>query len=422
MSKVGIVGGGVAGVSAALEASRLGADVALYEASDRMPSRKGSWPLILSGGDASRGTDASLLAKSGVQVHLGEPVRRVDSNYLEFSGSKRKFDSVVLAAGSRPLAEAIPGGTRKGTHVLDSESKFLELRESVGGYSSMVVCGGGIGAAAVADGLLKTGISVTLLAQSGLLSPLLGDGLRNLLTKSANNLGLKVVESRPERVVGVERVEAILASGSVIPCDSVIVVPRTEPSFPPANAEVGRWRAVVVDEFMRSSCPGIYAAGDCAEVRVGSSTLPAIFEASAAAMGRVAGANSAGAHVSTKVSGSYRGELFGVELAFAGLTVGEASSCGLGASQFSKVWHNELACTLVVEDESTVLLGAQLAGTGVSRLADFISLAVSAGLDLRRLAYLETPDPIDISPIAETAREAIASSVTAGQGPNLRPR
>jgi NADPH-dependent 2,4-dienoyl-CoA reductase/sulfur reductase-like enzyme len=419
--KVCVVGAGTAGASAAVEAARIGAEVAIYESAERVPTRRSSWPSILSGGRASRFLDEQALARGGVQVNLGENVLRAESKALVLRGATRAFDSLVLATGCAPVKEPLPGASKRGVHVLETESSFQDLRERMDGYTSVAILGSGLAAAAVADRLSESGAKVAILARSGLLSSQLSQGPRSLVLRSARERGVRLLDSSPDKVVGVERVEAVISSGTVIPCDALVVVPGLHPSLPSNGFSMGRGGGVVVNEFMASSS-GVFAAGDCAEVAVGSSAVPMPFESSASAMGRIAGANSAGARLAARITSSYSGDLFGVGVCKAGLTLEEASACGLGAREFSRLWDGELACSLVVEVGSLVLLGAQLGGRGARRLAEFVSLAVSSRSGLRELAYLESPGSTDISPVAETATEALTNLAISGKGPGLRPR
>ncbi|MDV3277689.1 MAG: FAD-dependent oxidoreductase [Nitrososphaerales archaeon] len=408
MPRVGVIGAGIAGVAAALEAARMGARVTLFEASRQIPSRRSSWPSILSSGGPPGREQVEVLTGNGVEVSLGQSVAGVDSGpRLKVRGSASQFDAVVLATGSRAAPEPLPGGTKTGVHVLDSEEGFIRLKESARGYQVVAVYGSGVAAAEVAERLHALGILVFLLSPSGLFSSQLSEGPRSLLLAAADSLGIRVFDSKPQKVVGVDRVEAVVASGDVHPCDGFIVLPRVEPAPPATLAKVGRYGGVVVADSMNSSQPGVFAAGDCAEVVTGSTTMTMMSDSSALAMGRVAGANVAGAHKTAKVTGSYTKKVFGLWVASSGLTIAEASVAGLAAFEASWMREGRVACSLVVERGTTAVLGAQLVGRDADLFADSLSLAVSAGLNLEQLAYAETSSPSDISPIVETAREAL---------------
>jgi 3-phenylpropionate/trans-cinnamate dioxygenase ferredoxin reductase component len=420
MARVAVVGAGVAGVAAALEASRWGAQVTVFDSSMVLPSRRSSWPGVIAGESPSEVVSESVLSQSGVSLRLGEPVQDVGSDRVTVRDAKLGFDACVLSTGGHPVRESVDGEGKDGVHVLDSEQAFLALRESLGRYSSVVVSGSGLTAAAVADQIRKQGVKVTLLHGSGFLGGRFGGDTAKLVEAAARDLGVALAESRVEKVAGMGRAEAVLARGKVYPCDGVVVVPGLQPSLPPSNLTRGRWGGVVVDGSMRSSGQNVFAAGDCAEFRTGSSTLPAMFESTASAMGRIAGANSAGRRTASSVTNSYSGELFGVEVCAAGITLAEASACELGVTETSRS-ADGAACSLLVENGSSVIRGVRVAGTGARRLAGLASLAVASALDLKQLAYVEWPDSIDISPVTGAAREALVENVRGGSGAGLRP-
>ena len=110
MTKVVVVGGGVAGVSAALAASRGGAKTTLVESSKRVGLSKALMPFLTSDGwqeDDLILPEAGSLSKAGIEVRTGETVtsvRRGDGKIrLESSsgrGTNIGFDSFVICTGS----------------------------------------------------------------------------------------------------------------------------------------------------------------------------------------------------------------------------------------------------------------------------------------------------------------------------------
>lgn len=416
------MGAGVAGAFAALEAARMGADVTIYDSSDRLPTLRSSWPPILSGGEARRLLNEAVLSRNGVRLNLAERVSGLASAALTSRGGYSRFDSLIVATGSGAAGERLLGLGRSGTHVLDREAAFYELRDSLGNHSAFVVTGSGLMAAAVADALAVSGANVSLLSPSGPFSSQVSPGPRGVLLRAARDRGVRIVDSAPWRVVGVGRVEALITAETVMPCDAFLVVPKLRPSLPPSNLVIGRGGGIAVDQFASTSARGVYAAGDCAEVVVGSGTLPLTSESAAMATGRVAGANAAGARFATRAANSFACEVFGTSICISGLTLALARGCGFDALEYSKVWDEALACSLVVEAGTLTLLGAQVAGRNARMLADSLSTAVSQRMNLRELAYLESPGSTDISPTSGTATEALTELATACAGSGLRPR
>ncbi len=406
MPRVAVIGAGAAGIEAARVAASNGVRVVLLEARDRIPSPKSSWPTLLDAGNhrgASK-TEAEL-SSAGVELLLNQPVSRVGEDLgVVAAGHKTQFDAVVLSTGSTALPERLEGIRKTGVHVLDSEAAFGELGQKLGGCNKAIIEGSGPVAVKVAEKLRSRHVAVTMLAPGGVLQ-VLNSAPRKVVMEALSSWGVQVVEVRPDRVVGVDRVEAVVASGDVIPGDCFVVVPRVVPCVPELHTALGRSGGVVVDEMTQSSSRSIYGAGDCAEVRVGKTTMSVMFESSARLMGAVAGANASGKRASASVVGSFFMELAGVSVASAGLGLVESAGLGLDVVESSKTWKGELACSLVYDRQARTVLGAQLAGKGVAGMAETLPIIVTAKMTVDQLAYTESITSSAILPVEETARE-----------------
>jgi NADPH-dependent 2,4-dienoyl-CoA reductase/sulfur reductase-like enzyme len=173
----------------------------------------------------------------------------------------------------------------------------------------------------------------------------------------------------------------------------------------------------VVDSRMGSSSAGLFAAGDCAEYRLGNRPVSMMLASTARACGFVAGSNAAGSRISKVPTGSFSERIFGLAVRSAGIGIEEARAAGYAASESSWTDPGESVCTVVFETRSRRLLGLQYAGRGSAPDPEFFALAVSEGILLDDILSLELPDSTDISPVREAAREGMrqwrrSSSVT----------
>jgi NADPH-dependent 2,4-dienoyl-CoA reductase/sulfur reductase-like enzyme len=407
--RLAVVGAGAAGIEAAKVAAGNGARVVLFEAGGRIPAPKRSWPSLLEAeGHRRTSREEASIASAGVEVQLNQRVSKVGEDLSVVAAGRRvQFDAVVLSTGSTPLPERFEGNRKTGVHVLDSQAAFAELGQRLSEYGKAVISGSGPVAVEVAEKLRSRRVAVSMLAPGGVL-PTINSAPKRIVVDALRSWGVQIIDAKPEKVAGVDRVEAVVASGDVIPGDCFVVVPRLAPCVPEVQGELGRSGGLVVNERMQSSIRSVYAAGDCAELKVGKSTVSVMFESSAKLMGAVAGANASGRNASSVVVGSFFMELTGIAVASAGLGLAESVGLGLDVEEASKSWKGELACSLVYVKNTRTVVGAQVAGREVARFAGSLPIILAARMTIDQLAYQENPVSSDISPIAETAREGTA--------------
>lgn len=409
MVRVAVVGGGASGAAAAREAARRNADVTLYEAEPVLPAPRSEWISLL--GEAPRATfgdRAEPLRRLGVEVRNGEEVTAMDqAGRVSTPMRSASFDAVVLATGSKPVDRGFVGWRKEGFHMMKDERSYTSLASRLHSYSRVALVGSGATLLQVADSLAKRKIVTCIFAPEGIMGSHLSDAANRKLESALADAGIVRVSDAPERVAGVERVEAVVANGVVYPCQALVQIPRMQPRVPRMSANQGRLGGVVVNEEMKSSWERLFASGSCAEVKRGATTVLAGSDSSSRLMGEVAGANAAGAHLSAYVSACLSIEALGVSVVVAGLSLGEATRAGFDARE---VWVDSsagLVCSLVYDRGSLKVWGVQLVGPGASRYALAAPLLVSGYLGIDELSYKDFPILTDISPLAEAAREGL---------------
>lgn len=392
----------------ALSMAERGARVILFEASQALPQPKSSWPSLLVGDVQESRDKLNSLLSEGVDVRLGEAGLAVnEGGRVTTVLGKSAFDSVAVATGSAAVHEHLPGLRKKGTHVLDSREGFMGLREASIGYSRLALLGSGPNALEVAELLLRKGIEVTLIAKADILQDHFSADIRNSVLSAAGVFGLAVSAAPLQRIIGAERVEAVLTDGNVTPCDGVVFLPDQLPRIPQVGAVLGNSGGILVDSRMRSSVPDVYAAGDCAEYTTGFRTSPLMLLSTATVSGRVAGSNAAGGSFFFQPVGSFSKRLFGLTLVSTGLGLEEARLAGFDAVEATRRSDGETVCSIVFERGSGRVLGIQATTARPAPEIDSLATAVSMRCLLSDLVTLEVPGSTDISPIVEAAREGM---------------
>ena len=346
---------------------------------------------------------------------MGSVVDEVDvaARTAKTSRGPIEYDSIVIASGTTHSDPTFRGSGKKNVFIMRGYHDYLRLAKEVRGFARVCVTGGGPLSLSIAEKVSSLGVRVLLLSPSGLLDHL-SEVIRREVERRAKEAGLTLMRSPLDGVAGVERVEAVVASGSVHASEALIFLPTPRPNPPRLAVDVGMNGGILVDDRMRSSSPTVYAAGDCAEVRLGSTSFssPMMYQSAARAMGRVAGANAAGGSAVTRLASAVSHTFFGYEVCYGGLGPAEGTMLGIRLLEVSSPARGEgLFCSLFFDRASTEIRGIQVAGRGASSYEDAISLIISNGMTLPDLAYHESSfgplTPANLSPIVLAAKAGL---------------
>ena len=427
MPRVAVVGGGAAGVFAALAAARLGADATLFESSQRVGVSRALMPLMLSDGRGEDGLvlpEARELSGAGVEVRKGFEVAAVArrEGLLEVvrrsnGGERARFDSVVVSTGTAPSVPQVRGASKPGVFVLRGPSDYLALSEGLGSIERVAVSGPVLLGLKVGEALARRGRSVSVYCGASGLGGQLSAPVAAMLRRSAIEGGVgapALVDGSIDSILGVGRVEAVASGGRVSACDAVVLVPKGAPSYPDVGCARGPNGGLLVDSSMETSVPGVFAAGDSAEVRFKAGSVPARLFSTARVGGEVAGANASGGMRTASFSWAMEQTVLGVELCTAGLSEAEARSVGLDPATVECAFPGEgspgqTLVSMVYDRPTRLVCGLELAGWRASSLAAAASMVVGLGLTADRLVHLESPYAPGLaherSPISLTARQ-----------------
>ncbi|MEU7812805.1 FAD-dependent oxidoreductase [Pseudonocardia sp. NPDC049154] len=203
----------------------------------------------------------------GIELVLGEPASGVDPDAGEVVVGDRRvgYDRLVIATGAR--ARMLPGTEGLGgVHALRTLDDAVAVRAALDAGARTVVVGAGFIGSEVASGARKRGLPATIVEAQG--TPLvraigeeMGTALSALHAAQGTDLrcgvGVDGLEGT-DRVTGVR-----LADGTVLPADLVVVgigaIPETEWL---EGSGLKLDNGVVADEYLATSLPGVYAAGD----------------------------------------------------------------------------------------------------------------------------------------------------------------
>jgi NADH oxidase (H2O2-forming) len=205
--------------------------------------------------------------------------------------------------------------------------------------------------------------------------------------------------------LGDGQLRAVATTDGEIAADLAVVYTHKEPNNAlgvAAGLKIGSTGGFVVDERMATSMPGVYAAGDCAEIPHGLTGIPSqgLTGSHAYAQGKTAGVN-AGGGVRTYSAVYVPWGTAAGKWIIGGASFGETTATALGipyvlgtAEGISRARYypgvKPVRVKLLAEPGSLRLIGAQMVGgEGIKERADFLAMAVKFGFTLHDLARME---------------------------------
>jgi nitrite reductase (NADH) large subunit len=188
-----------------------------------------------------------------------------------FDGTLVGYDRLALATGSLPLVPPIDGIDLDGVHAFRDPADCEAIRSAAAEARHAAVIGGGLLGLEAARGIAARGCSVTVVhLMDRLMERQLDDGAARMLAPAIAGLGIDVqLERRTEAIVGDRRVRALrFAGGDELEADLVVVSIGITPQVALAREmDLTTGRGIKVDDGLRTSAPGVWAVGECAEHR-----------------------------------------------------------------------------------------------------------------------------------------------------------
>lgn len=272
-----IIGGGIAGVSAAeaIHALQGDADITLISEEHYLPYFRMSLTRYLAG-EVEREKltlhDQQWYLQNHITILLNTHVDAIDVETKQIvlaDGQKLPYDKLILASGAHPNVPPFPGRELKGVQTLRT-LEDADLIMEVARKKAKVVCiGGGLLGLEVAGAVARQGAQVTVLEGLDWLLPRQLDAQASaILKEKIESLGIKViVPAMTKALHGDGKVESVeLGDGQVLPADLVLISTGVSANLELAkSAGVAVNRGVLVNEHMLTSNPDIFAAGDIIE-------------------------------------------------------------------------------------------------------------------------------------------------------------
>ena len=212
--------------------------------------------------------------RHGITLHVGVRIVSVDPHtrhVIGDDGAVTPYDKLLLATGSSPWMPPIDGLTRDGVFVFRTLDDTRELIRRSGPETRAIVIGGGLLGLEAARGLQVQGCQVSVVhLMSTLMERQLDPDGGYYLVGKMEELGVNVLLGRTTvAILGNGHVEAVaLSDGTCLDADLVVVAAGIRPNIDLAvQAGVICNRGIVVNDFMETSHPDVFAVGECVEHR-----------------------------------------------------------------------------------------------------------------------------------------------------------
>jgi 3-phenylpropionate/trans-cinnamate dioxygenase ferredoxin reductase subunit len=320
-----IVGGGRAGASAVEGIRKLdnvGTILMIGEEEhlpyDRPPLSKKLWV-----GDKKvediLAHDQEYYEKKEVQLLLGTKVVALDvenKTVTVDNGKQYRFEKLLLATGGTPRHLSIPGGEMDGISYYRYLDDYRRLRRETTAGKSAVVIGGGFIGSEMAAALTMNGVQVTMIFPDPyLVQRVFPEGLGRAIQDHYRERGIKIVHDNKPAAFSRSGIKYYTRTESEqhYESDLVVIGIGITPAIELAK-EAGLHvdNGVVVNEYLQTSHPDIYAAGDIALFpyqALGRSMRVEHWD-NALKQGQWAGRNMAGAHESFQDMPYFYSDLF----------------------------------------------------------------------------------------------------------------
>jgi NADPH-dependent 2,4-dienoyl-CoA reductase/sulfur reductase-like enzyme/nitrite reductase/ring-hydroxylating ferredoxin subunit len=271
--RIVVVGGGAAGFAAAemLRRELYQGEIVMLSSDDAAPVDRPNLSKDYLAGNAPEDwvplRPHSFYSENGVDLRLKADVADVDVRSREVAladGSKLRYDRLLLATGSEPVRLSIPGADQPHVCSLRSLADSRAIIELAKTARRAVVLGASFIGLEVAAALRTRGIEVHVAApEKRPMERVLGPQLADFVRALHEDHGVVFHLEDTAGSIDGKRVE--LKSGRVFEADFVVAGIGVRPRIELAErAGLTVDRGVVVDAYLETSAPGIFAAGDIA--------------------------------------------------------------------------------------------------------------------------------------------------------------
>ena len=318
------------------------------------------------------------------------------------------YDKLVNTTGSWPVIPPIPGIESKNILLCKNYSQANEIIHQAELAQKIVIIGGGYIGIELVEAFKSYGKDVTLIdGLDRILNKYLDKEFTDILEQDLVNRGIHLALNQEVKSFKADdkgQVTTVVTGNDEYSADMVILCVGFKPNNDLLTGKVDMLPngAIIVDDYMRTSNPEIFAAGDSCAVHYnpnsGQAYIP--LATNAVRMGTLIGKNIKGPRVKYRGTQSTSGlHLFGYNIASTGVAVSSASFFGLNVRsvivkdnyrpEFMPTTQ-EILMQLVYEVGTNRIVGGQVMSKyDITQSANTLSLAIQNRMTIEDLAYVD---------------------------------
>ncbi|MEY2193123.1 nitrite reductase large subunit NirB [Neobacillus sp. BF23-41] len=377
--KLVLIGNGMAGVRCIEEILKHlpdSFDITIFGSEPHPNYNRIQLSAVLQGGTSFKDitiNDRDWYNQQNIRLFTGETVKIIDTEKQLVKTDKNQevpYDRLIIATGSVPFQLPLPGVDKEGVITFRTMEDCQKMIETAKQHKKAVVIGGGVLGLEAAKGLLNLGMEVTVVHNArNLMERQLDESAAKLLQTELERQGFHFLfEKETKEIRGSKRVEGVSFKDSTeVEADLVVMAVGVRPNIQLAKESgIETNRAILVNDYMETNIPNIYAVGECVEHRgIVYGLVKPLYDQGKILSKRLCGLESKG----------YEGTILSTQLKISGVDVFSAGQFSCDEGLKSIEIHDELAGVykkLVFEDSKIV--GAVLFGDtrDRTRLLDMI--------------------------------------------------
>jgi NADPH-dependent 2,4-dienoyl-CoA reductase/sulfur reductase-like enzyme len=432
MNPIVIVGGDAAGMSAAskFKRERPEGEVIVFEQGAYVSYAACGMPYFVKGevdslDDLVTITPEAFVEERGIDLRLHHEVVGIspDEHTVAVEGpdgrTTQSYDQLLVATGAHAIVPPFDGMDLDGVFTMHSLPEADAVRDYLTSEEpeSVAVVGGGYVGVEMAEAFHAHDVEVHLFEMLPHVMAPFGETVAEGVEEHLREQGVTLhLNTAVERFVGDDRVAGVDVGDRVFDADLALVGVGVAPNTDLAESagiELGETGAIATDAYGRTSRPGVFAAGDCAEARhvvTGDPDhVPLALTANRA--GRAIGQTMAGDETPVgDIAGTAVVKAFDLTAARTGVIDEERAreagfdpvSVTITASSRAHYYPGaeELTITLLGDRDTGRVLGATMVGReGAAKRIDTVAVALHEGATAAELSYYDLAYAPPYSPV-----------------------